>query len=60
MVTKKDVSWNMFPCYKQLNKMTIKDKFPIHVINELLDELHGEKIFTNLDLCLGYHQMRMR
>jgi len=39
MVYKKEGSWNMRPYYKQLNKMTIKDKFPIPIINELLDNL---------------------
>jgi hypothetical protein len=42
MATKKDGSWHMCLDYRQLNKMTIKDKFPIPVI----DELHGAKFFT--------------
>jgi hypothetical protein len=50
MVTKKDISWCRCPDYKQLEKMTIKDMFPIPIICELLDELH-KKLFTMLDLC---------
>lgn len=55
MVLRKDHVWLMCPYYREINRMTIKDKFHIHVFDELLDELQGLVYFTKLDLRSRYH-----
>jgi hypothetical protein len=45
--------------YRKLNALTIKNKFSMPLVEEILEELGGAKFFTSLDLIAGYHQIRM-
>jgi hypothetical protein len=59
-VEKKDGTQRMCVDYRALNEVTIKNKYPLPHIEDLFDQLKGAKVFSKIDLRLGYHQLRIR
>eukprot|EP00253_Pinus_taeda_P007128 PITA_07128 len=60
IIPKKDTSeWRLVTDYRALNKATVKNRYPLPRIEDLLDHLHGACFFTKMDLTAGYHQVRM-
>ena len=57
---KKNGSLRLCIDYRQLNRVTIRNQYPLHRIDELFDQLQGSRVYSKIDLRLGYHQLRVQ
>ena len=60
LLVEKDGSLRMVVDYRGLNEVTIKNKYPLPMINGLFDQLQGAKVFSKIDLWSSYHQLKIR
>jgi hypothetical protein len=59
-VDKRDGTIRLCVDYHKLNEVTIKNKYPLSKIEDLFDQLNGARVFSKIDLCTGYHQLKVR
>nr|GFB85629.1 putative reverse transcriptase domain-containing protein [Tanacetum cinerariifolium] len=59
-VKKKDGSFRMCIDYRELNELTVKNRYPLPRIDDLFDQLQGSSVYSKIDLMSGYHQLRVR
>ena len=60
LVKKKEGTMRLCVDYRQLNKVTIKNRYPLPRIDDLMDQLVGASVFSKIDLRSGYHQIRVK
>jgi len=60
LANKKDGGKRLCIDYRELNKVTIKNKYPLSRIDDLFDQLHGAQMFSKFDLQSGYHQLKVK
>ena len=59
-VKKKDGLLRLCIDYRQLNRVTVKNQYPLPRIDDVFDQLQGAAVFSNINLCSGYHQLKIR